>query len=560
MEEITSFYNNPHSEALSKDKGPNHFSKKRSTVSIPKEQITNILNNPVNNSINNTNSTHQFPEDRTSSSKVQPKKRNFSFGNTFFNINVNNFIEIIEKVIQEKNEINQNLFFCDLINKYKKGEKLSQVHSHFAEIASFFSENNLNFQNFCELMNVYIHNIEKSRTNFFFILVKSQGSIQISRDKISKYSLVNQNHSYLFIVEAESIEISNFLEEFKLLNENSSKENNEFLSNLSNKKIENLLTKLEELQKTKQTKLDNIKVQNSSTTNILPKSNSQPLSHNNVNIFSKIINTGKSLNEHVYIKRYKVNRILPEGVQIGLLTVNENNFVEYHPVINNYKRKVLSFKLSDVNGIIRFRYLYTYKSVNIFLYNRTRSKIFDFEDKELCKDFFDYVKDNAKNIDQDFDDIKYKTNLWIDGFISNFDYLMFLNSMACRSFSDLSQYPVMPWVLNNYEDKEEIDLTDENNYRDLSKPIGTLNPHRLSILKDKYNDMKVMNLQIPHLYGSHYSNPSIIIYFLTRTLPYYKLMLESGTFGPADRVFKSIKDTWNLTLNRTDDFKELIPE
>jgi len=132
--------------------------------------------------------------------------------------------------------------------------------------------------------------------------------------------------------------------------------------------------------------------------------------------------------------------------------------------------------------------------------------------------------------------------------------------MACRSFSDLSQYPVMPWVLNNYEDKEEIDLTDENNYRDLSKPIGTLNPHRLSILKDKYNDMKVMNLQIPHLYGSHYSNPSIIIYFLTRTLPYYKLMLESGTFGPADRVFKSIKDTWNLTLNRTDDFKELIPE
>lgn len=40
--------------------------------------------------------------------------------------------------------------------------------------------------------------------------------------------------------------------------------------------------------------------------------------------------------------------------------------------------------------------------------------------------------------------------------------------MAGRSFCDLNQYPVFPWVLTNYE-SDTLDLTDPNNYRDLSK-------------------------------------------------------------------------------------------
>ena len=43
--------------------------------------------------------------------------------------------------------------------------------------------------------------------------------------------------------------------------------------------------------------------------------------------------------------------------------------------------------------------------------------------------------------------------------ISNFDYLMFLNTIAGRSYNDLGQYPIMPWVLKNYTD-ETLDLTD----------------------------------------------------------------------------------------------------
>lgn len=37
-----------------------------------------------------------------------------------------------------------------------------------------------------------------------------------------------------------------------------------------------------------------------------------------------------------------------------------------------------------------------------------------------------------------------------------------------RTFNDLNQYPVFPWVITNY-DSEDLDLTLPSNYRDLSK-------------------------------------------------------------------------------------------
>ena len=44
-------------------------------------------------------------------------------------------------------------------------------------------------------------------------------------------------------------------------------------------------------------------------------------------------------------------------------------------------------------------------------------------------------------------------------------------SAAGRSYQDLSQYPVVPWVLQDYS-SSMLDLTDPSVYRDLSKPIG----------------------------------------------------------------------------------------
>ena len=37
-----------------------------------------------------------------------------------------------------------------------------------------------------------------------------------------------------------------------------------------------------------------------------------------------------------------------------------------------------------------------------------------------------------------------------------------------RTYNDLNQYPVFPWVLTNYE-SDKLDLSSANSYRDLSK-------------------------------------------------------------------------------------------
>lgn len=60
---------------------------------------------------------------------------------------------------------------------------------------------------------------------------------------------------------------------------------------------------------------------------------------------------------------------------------------------------------------------------------------------------------------------------WQNGEISNFQYLMHLNTLAGRGYSDLTQYPVFPWVLSDYE-SENLDLSDSRVFRRLDRPMG----------------------------------------------------------------------------------------
>ena len=73
---------------------------------------------------------------------------------------------------------------------------------------------------------------------------------------------------------------------------------------------------------------------------------------------------------------------------------------------------------------------------------------------------------------------------WINREISNFDYLMALNTIAGRSYNDLSQYPVFPWILNDYK-SSTLDINNASIYRDLSRPIGVLNPKFEEYVKQK---------------------------------------------------------------------------
>ena len=70
------------------------------------------------------------------------------------------------------------------------------------------------------------------------------------------------------------------------------------------------------------------------------------------------------------------------------------------------------------------------------------------------------------------------TQRWVRGEVSNFQYLMALNTLAGRSYNDLMQYPVFPWILADYS-SEELDLADPKTFRDLSRPMGAQTGQRL---------------------------------------------------------------------------------
>lgn len=156
------------------------------------------------------------------------------------------------------------------------------------------------------------------------------------------------------------------------------------------------------------------------------------------------------------------------------------------------------------------------------------------------------------------------TRKWVRGEISNFHYLMLINTLAGRTFNDLTQYPVFPWVLADYT-SEELDLTNPKTFRDLSKPMGCQTPDRETGFRERYNAFAEMgdDKSPPFHYGTHYSSAMIVSSYLIRLQPFVKsyLLLQGGTFDHADRLFYSIRKTWeSASRGNMTDVRELIPE
>ncbi|XP_019491163.1 PREDICTED: neurobeachin-like protein 1 [Hipposideros armiger] len=154
------------------------------------------------------------------------------------------------------------------------------------------------------------------------------------------------------------------------------------------------------------------------------------------------------------------------------------------------------------------------------------------------------------------------TQKWVNREISNFDYLIQINTMAGRTYNDLAQYPVFPWILQDYT-SEELDFNNPSVFRDLSKPIGVVNDKNAKTMREKYENFEdPMGIIDKFHYGTHYSNSAGVMHYLIRTEPFTTLhiQLQSGRFDCADRQFHSIPATWQALMDNPNDVKELIPE
>ena len=149
---------------------------------------------------------------------------------------------------------------------------------------------------------------------------------------------------------------------------------------------------------------------------------------------------------------------------------------------------------------------------------------------------------------------------WESGLMSNFKYLLYLNIYSGRSFNDPSMYPIFPWVVADNR-SNSLDLKNPATFRDLSKPVGALNPERLEKLKTRPNPSDSF-VREHYLYPSGYSSLLFVYLFLIRMEPFTSLHIkaQSGKFDHAPRQFLSIIKAYDMVNENIQDFRELTPE
>ncbi|OAY49278.1 BEACH domain-containing protein C2 isoform X3 [Manihot esculenta] len=233
------------------------------------------------------------------------------------------------------------------------------------------------------------------------------------------------------------------------------------------------------------------------------------------------------------------------------------------------QEKDRSWLMSSLHQIYSRRYLLRRSALELFMVDRSNF-FFDFGCTEGRRNAYRAIVqlrpphlNNIYLATQRPEQLLKRTQLmerWARWEISNFEYLMQLNTLAGRSYNDITQYPVFPWILSDYCSKK-LDLSDPSSYRDLSKPIGALNPDRLKKFQERYSSFDDPVIPKFH-YGSHYSSAGTVLYYLVRVEPYTTLsiQLQGGNFDHADRMFSDIAATWNGVLEDMSDVKELVPE
>ena len=341
------------------------------------------------------------------------------------------------------------------------------------------------------------------------------------------------------------------------------------------------------------------------------------------------------LNFKIFLNQKTGNSM--SGVEIGFTSKDDDYDQERQTCFGSYfvchpKDKDLykiSIQYDEIKYIFRRRYYYKNSAIEIFTVNN-KSFYFNFkyeEDREkVIKEIVNRINDYAKIVDDlkdekdSFDNVigyennsvihctkknNKKTKLskkiesWREWEMSNFEILMWLNIYSNRSYSDISQYPVFPWTLSNYEDplkveqekkhpknktysgealsmsSNNINLNDSDDeitdycYRDMELPMGMMELNddgkRKELFKETYETLisdDTQNEIKPYVYGSNYSNPMYVCNFLMRLFPFTHISIElqGKKFDTADRLFFSVKNSFYNSTTQKTDVRELIPE
>ena len=164
----------------------------------------------------------------------------------------------------------------------------------------------------------------------------------------------------------------------------------------------------------------------------------------------------------------------------------------------------LKINYSDINFIFNRKYCFKDNSIEIFTSNH-RSYYFKFKNNEKRNKFMEHLisilnKDSSifkklykpihsidvnnrkitlgyyKDIDNnnEYSNISNIKDLWKNNKISTLEYLMWINIYGNRSYRDVSQYPVLPWIIDDYKTKTFQEIIDNDCIRNFEIPMGMM--------------------------------------------------------------------------------------
>ena len=269
------------------------------------------------------------------------------------------------------------------------------------------------------------------------------------------------------------------------------------------------------------------------------------------------------------------------------------------------KKKTFILFYQDIQRIIKRRSFLMYQSFEVYCHNG-KSYYFNLYRKDYCENAFkilNAIRDNLtdkdkfefvnENTTEEIKKINYEVR---KGIITNFVYLLKLNYLSSRTYNDLNQYPVFPWLFfdirkidlflkeqkNNMENVEtttEMSLSisseqDIENFElekpenistkisneDLTKKFQLRNfIYPVSMQTEDKRENYAKNGFIP--YGTHYSTASYIYYYLIRTYPFSESMIQLQNLNKENpnRLFTSLEESLAILYENVEN-REACPQ
>ena len=155
----------------------------------------------------------------------------------------------------------------------------------------------------------------------------------------------------------------------------------------------------------------------------------------------------KKPNEKCLIKRELIVKQLIPLIEIPGMLMMTNERIYFQPVFEFYSKKITTIKFNRITKFYKRKVAEGNKGLEICSFSKKmkeKNLFLVFENEYNRNLIYELIKNNVnKEVETNISLDKF-THLWVEGGISNFEYLTILNSVAERTKNNLSQYPVFP--------------------------------------------------------------------------------------------------------------------